>query len=291
MRILPGLSAGQPRLIFVVMPTATDVLRAKTDAELQFFVDNPGHYHSDLVTAARQELRRRALLPTDPANAEYYPVNEPESIPGKRPLLLLAAAVLALGAAGAGIWWTTRSPAPPPADNLSPAALKLESVETQQLPTYDTAALVAAQLARIPAAEKQNAQRFRQFRELSRRFWAAETQTEFLTTQAEAGQAGRFFTDQTLLVRETWRAWNKAVVYEYHFGPKMQNQFDLMSRVASNQQHILNSLPDLLLNRAFATDKALVTRSAEVQGCLADIRRVSPVTGKVYKATILKFKP
>jgi hypothetical protein len=43
------------------MATATDALRTKTDAELQFFVDNPGYYHADLVLTARQELRRRRI--------------------------------------------------------------------------------------------------------------------------------------------------------------------------------------------------------------------------------------
>lgn len=275
------------------MTSAPDVLRAKTDAELQFFVENPSLYHADLVATARQELRRRgvgpapAATPAIPYTTDYDEV----SAPSKRPFIL-AALVLGLGAAGAGLWWTSRSPAPaqPKVNNLSAEALKLESVETQQLPAFDIDALVADQVARIPAAEKQDAQALRQFRELSRRFWTAETQTEYLTNQADIGKAGEFFTDQTVLVRENWRAWNKAAVYGYHLGPKMQGQFDLMSQVASSQQHILANLPALLPDRAFVTDKELVARGADVQDWLAGIRQVSPVTGKAYKATVLEIK-
>ncbi|MDJ0366893.1 hypothetical protein QMK33_17210 [Hymenobacter sp. H14-R3] len=273
------------------MTFTTDAVRTKTDAELQFFVDNPSQHHPDLLEAARRELHRREVPLIGPGSIAYYPANELHSPPSKRPLLL-AAAVLGLGLAGAGFWLTTRppAPAPPKANNLSAEALKLESVETQRLPTFDTDALVADQVARIPAAEKQDAQALRQFRELGQRFWTAETQTEYLTNQADKGKAGPFFTDQALLVRETWRAWNKAIVYSYRFGPKMQGQLALMRQAASSQQHILANLPALLPNRAFATDKELVARGTDVQDWLAGIRRVSPVTGKAYKATVLEIK-
>jgi hypothetical protein len=215
------------------MSSAPDVLRAKTDAELQFFVEHPSLYHADLVATARQELRRRGVgaIPVPPVAPVPYPSNYDEvSAPSKRPLVL-AAVVLGLATAGAGFWWTSRppAPAPPKANNLSAEALKLESVETQQLPAFNTDVLVADQVARIPATEKQDAQALRQFRELSRRFWTAETQTEYLTNQADIGKASPLFSDQALLVRENWRAWNKAAVYGYRFGPKMQGQFDLMS--------------------------------------------------------------
>lgn len=291
--ILTASNAARPLFYPFIMTSAPDVLRAKTDTELQFFIDNPSFYHADLVASVRQELRHRGVGPTSAATPEipYLTDYEKVSAPAKRPLYLLAV-VLGLGGVGASFWWTTRSPAATPivANNLSAKLLKLESVETQQLPTFDTEAIVATQLARIPAAEKKEAQALHQFRELSRRFWAAETQTEFLTNQATSGKAGPRFTDQTLLVRENWRAWNKAVVYSYRFGPKMQGQFDLMSQAASSQQHILSSLPALLPNRAFATDKELVAREADVQDWLAGIRPVSPVTGKAYKAIILKIK-
>ncbi|MEJ7660425.1 MAG: hypothetical protein WKG07_12840 [Hymenobacter sp.] len=148
---------------------------------------------------------------------------------------------------------------------------------------------MAAQLARIPASEKKEAQALRQFKELGRRFWTAETQTEFLTTQAHAGKANPMFAEQALLVRENWRAWNKAVVYSYRFGPTMQGQFERMAQAASSQQHILEKMPSLLPGRKFLTDKELVARDNEVQDWLAGLRKSSPVTGRPYRVTVLQF--
>ena len=274
------------------MASPTDALRAKTNAELQFFVDNPGLYHADLVAAAQRELRGRGVGPVAaaPPAAPYPPAEaEAEVAPRRWPVLV---GVLLLGAAGTGWLWHTRTPVPTPASRpgqLSPDSLRLESVATRVLPTFDTDAIVAAQLARVPAAEKREAQALRQFKELGRRFWAAETQTEFLTNQAHAGQANPMFAEQALLVRENWRAWNKAVVYSYRFGPAMQGQFERMAKAASSQQHILSSMPGLLPGRKFLTDKEILAREAEVQDWLAGLRKTSPVTGRPYRVTVLQF--
>lgn len=279
------------------MATATDVLRAKTDAELQFFVDNPGYYHADLVMAARQELRRRGLGPTPPPSEPAAVANdyadEAELSPGRRPLLI-AAALLGFVGAGGALFWASRPAAQPLAasqpGHLSPDSLKLETVAARPIPTFDVDKIVQEQVARIPEAEKQKAQELRQFRGLCRRFWTAETQTEFLTSQAHAGQAGPMFAEQTLVARQTWRDWNKAVVYSYKFGPRMKDQLDRMASTASSQQHILANFPGLLEDRKFLTDKEMQAREAEVQDWLAGLRKVSPVTGKAYKATVLEIK-
>ncbi|MDO7888112.1 hypothetical protein [Hymenobacter cheonanensis] len=274
------------------MPTATDVLRAKTDAELQFFVANPGYYHPDLVAAAGQELRRRGLAPAPPPALPYDDLAE-EAAPSRRGLLL-AAGLLGLAGAGGAYFWASRPAAQPLAAarpaRLSPDSLKLETVEARAIPNFDVDKLVAEQVAGIPAAEKQKPQELRQFKGLCRRFWAAETQTEFLTSQAHAGQAGPLFAEQTLLARQTWRDWNKAVVYSYRFGPKMKDQLGRMASTASSQQHILANFPALLDGRKFLTDKEMNAREADVQDWLAGLRKVSPVTGKAYKATVLQIK-
>ncbi len=299
------------------MASPTDALRAKTDAELQFFVNNPSFYHADIVTAAQRELTRRGPVsagptlasgprppsPTPPAAAEpahlaaypasAYDLGDAAPAASRRPLLWVAAVVLVL----AGVWlWQKRTPAAVPLaisrpHHLSPDSLKLVEVAIHPLPSYNTDPIVATQLARIPAAEKKQAASLRQFRELCRRFWAAETQTEFLTNQAHAGQAGNLFADQALVVRGTWRDWNKAVVYSYNFGPKMKDQFERMGQVASSQQHILNRMPGLLPSRKFLTDKELVARETDVQDLLRGIRPTSPVTGEPYRATVLQMKP
>lgn len=277
------------------MSTATDVLRTKTDAELLFFVDNPGYYHTDLVAAARQELRRRGLGPTPAASAPVagaYYAEEDEASPSRRPLLI-GAALLALVGVGGALVWSSQPAAQPLAASRpgprSPDSLKLETVVVQRIPNFDTDKMAADQVAHIPAAEKQKAQELRQFRGLCERFWAAEAQTEFLTAQAHAGQAGPLFAEQTLVARETWRAWNKAAVYGYHFGPVMQEQYQRMAKTASSQQHILTNFPGLLDKRKFLTDKEMLAREAETQDWLSGLRKVSPVTGKPYRVTVLQM--
>jgi hypothetical protein len=279
------------------MATATDALRTKTDAELQFFVDNPGYYHADLVLTARQELRRRGLAPTPSlsapeAVADY--ADAPAAGPSRRPLLIGVALLGVVGAGGAWLWAGQSAAHSQAAGQLthprrSADSLKLETVEAHPIPSFDVDKLVAEQVASIPADEKQKPQELRQFKGLCRRFWVAETQTEFLTSQARAGQAGPMFGEQTMVARQTWRDWNKAVVYSYHFGPKMKDQLERMTGTASSQQHILANFPDLLDGRKFLTDKEMQSREADVQDWLAGLRRVSPVTGKPYKATVLKL--
>jgi hypothetical protein len=274
------------------MSTATDVLRAKTAAELQFFVDNPSYYHADLVAAARQELHHRGLGPATSSAAPGYPdtgrdyADEPAATWGP---VLVAALVLGLASLGGAVFWASRPAAPVAAPAPRPAP-KLETVASYAMPNFDIDQLVETQLARVPAAEKQTPQTLRQFKSLTRRFWAAETQTEYLTAQAYAGKASPSFAEQAVMARETWSGWNKAAVYGYRLGPVMQAQYERMGQVASSQQHILAKLPDMLADRKFLTDREMVARDNDVQDWLAGLRPKSPVTGKAYRATILEFK-
>jgi len=205
---------------------------------------------------------------------------------------LLWVALLALVLAG--VWlWQKRTPAATPVTagrptHRSPDSLKLVEVVAHPLPTFDIDRLVETQVATIPATEKRQAAALRQFRELCRRFWTAETQTEYLTDQAQAGKAGDLFADQALVVRGTWRDWNKAAVYGFAFGPKMKDQFDRMSQVAGSQQHVLDRLPSQLAGRKFLTDKELVARGTDIQDLMRGLRPVSPVTGRPYQAVVLK---
>lgn len=157
------------------------------------------------------------------------------------------------------------------------------------IPSYDgpVAKSVEQQLRRVPAAERAG-QPLRQYRELAKRFWAAETQTEYLTQQAHAGQAGPLFAEQAEQVRRTWQAWNQVAVYTYQFGPGMQAHLLHMTQIASSQQNILAQLPGLLANRRFLTDKELTARERDVQDGLAKLLPASPVTGRPYKAIVLK---
>ena len=273
-----------------VSDTATDFYLQKTNAELLFFAEHPELYQASLVEAAQRELRRRGITPAMPA-VTYAPAAAPAAGPPIGLLTLLAAVVLlvALGA----FYYVKQKDQPAPAAAV-PAPRKdppqLTEVATSAIPSYDVASAVAQQLRQLPAVERGNAKALKQFRELAKRFWTAETQTEYLTKQAHDGKAGPLFADQALVVRETWRAWNHAAVYGYEFGPEMQAQFKNMGNAASSQQHVLESLPDLLPEQKFLTDKELTAREAEVQDWLATLLPTSPVTGQPYRATVLKIR-
>ncbi|NML67833.1 hypothetical protein HHL22_21735 [Hymenobacter sp. RP-2-7] len=321
------------------MSAPSDALLTKTDAELQFFVDNPQLYQPALVEAARRELARRAAedprvsssaampdaaeaaataattsalanaAPTPPAAPVYatpapfapppaldYPATYLDEPARRRPWLVPLLILLAV-AAGFGVYrWSAaheraaQAEAKRAAARLTPDALKLDAVATTAMPEYNITALVDKQLAKVPAAEKADAQPLRQFREMSRRFWVAETQSEYLTQLADQGKAGAAFASQALLARENWRAWNKGAMYGYKFGPRLQEQYELMGKVASSQQHILARLPDLLANKGFLTDKELVNRTGDVQAWMADLAAVSPVTGRAYEITTLQAR-
>ncbi len=279
--------------------TTTDFYHQKTDDELRFFVEHPEHYQPSLVEAARRELRRRGvpqavpLAPLVQAPYHYEPAAAPSRL-GQG--VALGLVLLTLG--GGTYWLKQRSEASAQAARTQAEARQhlppptLTEVATSAIPNYDgaVAAAVAGQLRQVPAAEKTNAQHLRQFRELAKRFWAAETQTEYLTNQAYAGKAGSNFTDQALVVRETWHAWNHAAVYTYEFGPAMKAQLARMGEAASSQQHILDVMPGLLPGQKFRTDNELTGRAEDVQDLVGGLLPVSPVSGQRYERTVLKAK-
>ncbi|WP_426061875.1 hypothetical protein [Hymenobacter sp. B1770] len=275
--------------------TVSDFYQKKTDAELQYFLQHPEQYQPSLVDAARRELLRRGIAPV--ASPAPLMVEE-EVVPSRSwgKMVALTMGLLALG--GGSYWLQQRSEAqqavlrareearrrlPPP---------KLTEVATSAIPNYDgvVARMVTEQLSKVPASEKANQQHLRQFRLLSKLFWAAQTQTEYLTNQAYEGKASPNFADQALVVRQTWDAWNQSAVYTYSFGPQMRERYSRMEKAAGSQQHILDILPGLLPNRQFLKDDEMTTRTDEVQDLVGGLTPVSPVTGQPYKRTLLKMK-
>ncbi|MBF9220224.1 hypothetical protein [Hymenobacter ruricola] len=275
--------------------SATDFYHQKTEAELRFLIEHPEYYQPDLIELARRELRRRGLLTVELPPLAPQDFEAPASVAragrGASFLNLALAAVLLLGLGylyytkqrGGGVQAAAVPAKPRPVP-------KLTEVATSAIPTYEASAVADQLVARMPAAEKKDPQALRQFRELARRFWTAEMQTEYLTGQAHAGKAGPMFAEQTTVVRQTWSEFNKGAVYSYRFGPKMANVYGRMRDAASSQQHILEQFPALLPHQQFLKDKELVSREADVQDWLKDVLPASPVTGKPYKATVLTIK-
>jgi hypothetical protein len=258
------------------MSTSRDVLQLKTDAELRFFVENPGYYQAELVAAARHELRRRgpgalappvastatpvaaATEPTPvlvtpaapilPAPGIYTPVVE--EAPARHPWLLLGSIAAVLLVAGMGFWYRTPSPqvvAAPEASSKpthasSPDSLQLETAVASPLPTFDTEHFVEQALALVPAAERNNEQRAAQYRAISRRFWAAQNPSAHLLRQVQQGQPNPTLLPQTILVLSLWHDFDRTQVYSYTFEPGMADHLARMKAIARYQREALGEL-------------------------------------------------
>jgi hypothetical protein len=236
------------------MATPSDVLHLKTDAELRFFVENPGYYQAELVAAARRELRRRYPadpLPTPaPAAEAVAVVTEYDAPAPRKPTWLLptvGAAVLLV--AGLSFWGKgdkPRQPAPTPAAVARPAGPPtLETdITAPPLPKFDTERCVGQALARVPAAEKANDQHLDQYRIISRFFWAAQKPTAYLLRQAQQGKPNPVFKPQANMALALWQEFDQVLVYHYSFGPTMADHLARMKTVAEQQRAALTALLD-----------------------------------------------
>ena len=275
--------------------TYDDFYHQKTDAELQFFVDHPELYQSALVDAARRELRQRGKLIVPPPTTVYHDVMPAPTRGLPSGLLTLGLAVLLLVSLGTVYFMRQKGQAAAEAAAAPPrpkAPPRLETVETSAMPDYGgaVAAAVTEQLARVPAAEKAPEMDRRQYRELAKRFWTAELQTEYVSERARQGKMDAFLPGHVETALATWQQWNKATLYGYKFGPKMTQHFDAMARVARQQQE---GLEDLLLvarnPQPYETPRTRV-RDADVNDLLSSLLRKSPVTGRTYEVLVRKVR-
>lgn len=286
----------------------TDFYHQKTDAELLFFVDHPEQYQPSLVEAAWRELRRRGVLPA-PVPTPPAPVSAPDSDPdaGDAPTRWGArVAALGLGALlvwGIIHWLQQRNEAQGMAVRARQEARmrqhppRLTEVATSVIPDYGdvVAQCVEQQFQRVPAAEQAAATRadqpLHQYRELARRFWAAETQAEYVAEQAKQADAADVLPGHAEQALAAWQDWNKALAYSYKFGPVMANHLDLMSRVARQQQEGLGDLltvtsaPHPFTPKDFDTEKTR-QRAADVSDLLSGLVVNSPVTGRPYNTVV-----
>jgi len=283
-------------LLFIpVSDTPQDSFQQKTNEELLFLTQNPGFYHADLVAAAQRELRARGVVsaaPAPPAGTPPVPVMPPAE--PDRPSRLGLWVALGAMLLGGGSWLlyqqSAEKAAPTPASTSAKPrkTYRLVDAPTAALPTYDgvIARSIEQQLRKVPPAEKADAQALRQYRELAKRFWTAQTLTEYLTDQARQGKANEVFASQVALVQGSWQQLNKALVYSYKFGPIMADHLDRMSRVSRQQQEGLSDLPALVQAHQPVEDANTRERDADVEDLLSGLLVKSPVTGQLYKERV-----
>jgi len=272
-----------------------DFYHQKTDAELQFFVDHPDLYQPSLIDAARRELRRRGVAPAPLPPLETAPLDYAPGPTGLRtgPLTLGLAAVLLVGMGG--FYVVKQKDKPTAAAEKPKAPLHLEEVATSVIPDYGAAVKVSVQrqVQRVPAGERATAARatmpMHQYRELAKRFWTAECQTEYVFERARQGKMGAVLPGHVESAMATWEQWNKATVYHYQFGPQMTQHFDAMTRVARQQQEGLADLLIVARNpQPYATAKTR-QRAADVNDLLSSLLPKSPVTARPYPVLVRKM--
>ena len=275
--------------------TLTDFYHLKTDAELRFFVEHPELYQPELVALARRELQRRGIALAGGAALPAAPAHEAAPSRSWGKIVGLGLGLLALG----GTYWLqmradaaeavlrarqeARRRLPPP---------RLTEVATSAIPNYDgvVARAVAQQLARVPAAEKANAQHLRQYRELAKRFWTAETRTEYVLNKAREGKFDAALVGHVEAVEAGWEPWRKATLYGYKLGPVMANHLDLMTRAARQQQEGLADLYLVAKNPQPFENEKTQRREADVSDLLSGLLPKSPVTGRAYNTVVRRVR-
>ena len=289
----------------IVTDSPADFYHQKTDAELLFFVENPTYYQPELVESARRELYRRGVAPAQfppgPPAETYLALGggpgRPAFSPGRGVLLGVGVLVLGLG----GLYFIKQKNRPDAVETGSPAPVRrappqLTEVATAVIPNYDGAVArsVDQQLRRVPAPElaaaTRAAQPLRQYRELAKRFWTAETQTEYVLDQARRGRLSAALPGHVESADASWQQWNRALLYRYTFGPVMANHLDLMRRVARQQQEALRDLLLVANNpQQYENDKTR-QRAADVSDLLGGLLPKSPVTGQPYEALVRRVQ-
>lgn len=278
--------------------TTTDFYLQKTDAELLFFAEHPELYQTSLVEAARRELRRRGITPAMPAVTYASPAAAAAGPPIG--LLTLLAAVVLLVALGAFYYVKQQDRPAPAAVPAVPAPRKgppqLTEVATSVIPDFGPAVLrsVQEQVQHVPTAERLATAKagmpLRQYRELAKRFWTAETQTEYVLEQARRGKLDAALPGHVQAAGASWEMWDKAMRYGFKFSPAMARHLDIMVRVSRQQQEGLGDLLIVANNpQAYENDKTR-QRTADVSDLLSGLLPKSPVTGRPYNTIVRHVK-
>ncbi|TGE10526.1 hypothetical protein [Hymenobacter fodinae] len=268
-----------------------DVFLQKTDDELRYLVAHSEFYHSALIMAATQELRRRGIqLPTTPpppsAPPLPYDYEEPEPAAWKR-WLPVALGLVLLVITG---WLVLRPKAQPVAKPVSTAPIVLEAVRAQRLPDFEAETKAQVQLVRqqLSAADRADTTATGRYLRMARRYFLAENQSAYLTNIAKGDSAAGTFPGQIDLTLERISWFMKAKAYNQHLHPVMEERLDLMQQaLVLRQNSLLNfksryesgrPMMDRDMNRADfeATDisnelRGKASERAPIQGNITDL--------------------
>ena len=133
---------------------------------------------------------------------------------------------------------------------------------------------MAQQLKLVPAAEQQRAsvQQFRQYRELTRRFWQAQHTTDWVLQNARDQQLTyEQAANQLALALDQWHELNRGLVYSFQLTPVMADQllrFRVIARIEQNTLHQLqeSNRDQLPLTLAAPQAQAMDTASYLLKG-------------------------
>lgn len=218
--------------------SSSDAFLKKTDEELLYLVEHPEFYHSALIMAATQELRRRgaalpapAPLPASPAPLPYTYAEEPEPSLLRR-LLPAALIVVILGFTGWLILRNTKGNSTAAASAKPAAPIVLESVKSQPLPDFEAQTKIRLQELRqqLPAADRADTTATGRYLRMARRYWLAESQAAHLTDIAKRNEAAGTFPGQVDLTQERISWFMKAKAYNQHLHPIMEERLALMQQ-------------------------------------------------------------
>ncbi|UOR05973.1 hypothetical protein MUN82_02450 [Hymenobacter aerilatus] len=253
------------------MSTGSDSFTEKTDDALRFLASHPSFYHSDIVRAAQQELRRRGLrLPeiaegaTSAPLLEYAP--EPERSTLSRGLLLGGGLVAALllgvwalqstGADAEDVSVSTQRPTSLPA-----SVVEQPATNDDMMPSFEALAQerVREASATVPATEWRDSIARNNYQQMVARYWTAEYQTAWLLTRTSQ----RPTPDLTLLgkinlVQDQWRRLTHAAAYDLKLKPVMQQRLEAMLLGHKRRNAVLG-----LLTYSFHGRDSLITREIQ----------------------------